>query len=102
VVTCIYFSTVSLYSWMITNAPWYVTKQTLHDDLKIPFIKDVIQEKRINHHDKLRNQSNPILLSWSSLSSCDAALSNLLLAGVHKRRHSPRSLLLLQFFALFL
>jgi hypothetical protein len=30
---------------MITNAPWYVTNQTLHDDLKVPFMKDVIQEK---------------------------------------------------------
>jgi hypothetical protein len=33
--------------WMITNAPWYVTNHTLHDDLKVPFIKDVIQEKSI-------------------------------------------------------
>jgi hypothetical protein len=40
---------------------WYVTNQTLHDDLKVPFIKDVIQEKSINHHDKLGNCSNPIL-----------------------------------------
>jgi hypothetical protein len=46
---------------MITNAPWYVTNQTLHDDLKVPFIKDVIQEKSINHHDKLGNHKNPIL-----------------------------------------
>jgi hypothetical protein len=46
---------------MITNAPWHVTNQTLHDDLKVPFIKDVIQEKSINHHDKLGNHSNPIL-----------------------------------------
>jgi hypothetical protein len=46
---------------MITNAPWYVTNQTLQDDLKIPFIKDVIQEKSINHHDKLGNHSNPTL-----------------------------------------
>jgi hypothetical protein len=38
---------------MITNAPWYVTNQTLHDDLKVPFIKDVIQEKSLNHHGKL-------------------------------------------------
>jgi hypothetical protein len=30
---------------VITNAPWYVTNQTLHDDLKVPFIKGVIQEK---------------------------------------------------------
>jgi hypothetical protein len=31
------------------------------DDLKVPFIKDVIQEKSMNHHDKLGNHSNPIL-----------------------------------------
>jgi hypothetical protein len=30
---------------MIRNAPWYVTNQTLYDDLKVPFIRDVIQEK---------------------------------------------------------
>jgi hypothetical protein len=47
--------------WMITNAHWYVTNQTLRDDLKVPFIKDVIQEKSINHHNKLGNHSNPIL-----------------------------------------
>jgi hypothetical protein len=29
--------------------------------LKVPFIKDVIQGKSINHHDKLGNHSNPIL-----------------------------------------
>jgi hypothetical protein len=46
---------------MIRNARWYVTNQTLHDDLKVPFIKHVIQEKSINHHDKLGNHSNPIL-----------------------------------------
>jgi hypothetical protein len=44
-----------------TNVPWYVTNQTLHDDLQVPFIKDVIQEKSINHHNKLGNHSNPIL-----------------------------------------
>jgi hypothetical protein len=46
---------------MITNAPSYVTNQTLHDDLKVPFIKDLMQGKNINHHDKLGNHSNPIL-----------------------------------------
>jgi hypothetical protein len=46
---------------MITDVPLYVTDQTLHDDLEVPFIKDVIQEKSINHHDKLENHSNPIL-----------------------------------------
>jgi hypothetical protein len=46
---------------MITNAPWYVTNHTLHGDLKVPFIKDIIQEKSINYNDKLGNHSNPIL-----------------------------------------
>jgi hypothetical protein len=46
---------------MITNAPWYVTNQTPPDELKLSFIKDVIQEKSINHQDKLGNHSNPIL-----------------------------------------
>jgi hypothetical protein len=34
---------------------------TLHDDLKEPYIKDVIEEKSIIHHDRLGNHSNPIL-----------------------------------------
>jgi hypothetical protein len=41
---------------MITNVPWYVTNQTLLDDLKVPFIKVVkvvIQEKSMNYHDKI-------------------------------------------------
>jgi hypothetical protein len=51
----------SIILWMITNAPWYVTNQTLHDDLKVPLIKNFIQEKSINRHDKLGNHSNSIL-----------------------------------------
>jgi hypothetical protein len=27
---------------MITNAPWYVTNQTLHEDLNVPYITEVI------------------------------------------------------------
>jgi hypothetical protein len=39
----------------------YVTNQIPHDDLKVPLIKDVIQEKSINHHNKLGKQGNPTL-----------------------------------------
>jgi hypothetical protein len=35
--------------------------RSLHDDLKVPFIKDVMQGKNINNHDKLGNYSNLIL-----------------------------------------
>jgi hypothetical protein len=45
---------------MITNAPWYVTNQTLHDDLKVQFIKD-IQGKSMNYRDKLGNHNNHTL-----------------------------------------
>jgi hypothetical protein len=46
---------------MITNAPWYMSNQTIHVDLHVPFIKDVIQEKCIKHHAKLGHHSNAIL-----------------------------------------
>jgi hypothetical protein len=29
----------------MTDAPWYVSNSTLHNDLGIPYIKDVIQER---------------------------------------------------------
>ena len=46
---------------IITNAPWYVNNQTLHTDLNIPYIKDVIREKSTSHHNKLANHPNDIL-----------------------------------------
>jgi hypothetical protein len=38
---------------MITNAPWFVTNQTLHEDLNVPYITKDIQERNIKHHDKM-------------------------------------------------
>jgi hypothetical protein len=32
---------------MITNAPWYVTNQTLHEDLNVPYITEDIQEREV-------------------------------------------------------
>ncbi|PNF43750.1 hypothetical protein B7P43_G13710, partial [Cryptotermes secundus] len=45
---------------IITNAPWYVNNQTLHTDLNIPYIKDVIREKSTTHQNKLANHQNDI------------------------------------------
>ena len=42
----------------ITNAPWYVTNHTLHTDLKIPYVSDVINERINKHLSKL--ESHPI------------------------------------------
>jgi hypothetical protein len=33
----------------MTNAPWYVSNDTLHNDLGIPIISDVIKERSNNH-----------------------------------------------------
>jgi hypothetical protein len=46
---------------MITNAPRYVTNQTLHEDLNVPYITEVIQERSIKHHDKIKIHNNTIL-----------------------------------------
>jgi hypothetical protein len=36
----------------IANAPWYVTNHTLHSDLKVPYVRDVIHERIEKHHAK--------------------------------------------------
>jgi hypothetical protein len=40
---------------MMTNVPWYVSNQTLHDDLKIPFIKDVIHSQSTKYINRNKN-----------------------------------------------
>jgi hypothetical protein len=46
---------------MITNAPWYVSNLTLHADLKIPYVREVITKKYVKHHQKLETHPNPQL-----------------------------------------
>jgi len=36
----------------MVDAPRYVSNFTLHNDLGIPFIKDVLQERSTKHHDR--------------------------------------------------
>jgi hypothetical protein len=43
----------------ITNAPRYVTNHTLHTDLNIPYVSEVINERTNNHLSKLQSQPNP-------------------------------------------
>jgi hypothetical protein len=45
----------------MTDAPWYVSNSTLHNDLGIPYIKDVIQERSSKHNDRLEVHPNPLL-----------------------------------------
>jgi hypothetical protein len=46
---------------MIADAPWYVSNATLHVDLGISYVQDVIHQKCINHHPRLETQENPLL-----------------------------------------
>jgi hypothetical protein len=41
----------------MTNAPWYVSNDTLHNDLVIPIISDVIEERSNKHHNRLETNS---------------------------------------------
>jgi len=45
----------------MADAPRYVSNSTLHNDLGIPFIKDVLQERSTKHHDRLEIHPNALL-----------------------------------------
>jgi hypothetical protein len=44
----------------MTNAPWYVSNETHHNDLGIPVISDVIKERSNKHHNRLETHTNSI------------------------------------------
>jgi hypothetical protein len=46
---------------MIVDAPWYVSNATLHADLGISYVQDVIRQKCNKHHTTLKTQENPLL-----------------------------------------
>jgi hypothetical protein len=46
---------------MMTNAPWYVSNQILHDDLKIPFIKNVIHSQATKYRNRNKNHINELI-----------------------------------------
>ena len=45
----------------ITNAPWYVTNQTLHSDLRIPYVHSVLQDYIHKHRSALEVHSSPLV-----------------------------------------
>jgi hypothetical protein len=46
---------------MIVDAPWYVSNATLHTDLGISYVQDVIHKKCNKHHATLEAHENPLL-----------------------------------------
>jgi hypothetical protein len=43
------------------DALWYVSNATLHTDLGISSVQDVIQQRSNKHHNKIRTHENPLL-----------------------------------------
>ncbi|KAL1110565.1 hypothetical protein AAG570_008093 [Ranatra chinensis] len=50
----------------ILDAPWYVSNHTLHTDLNIPTVRQVLHEKFKTFHSKLETHPNPRVSSLSS------------------------------------
>jgi hypothetical protein len=46
---------------MIVDVPWYVSNATLHADLGISYVQDVIHQKCNNHPTRLETHENPLL-----------------------------------------
>jgi hypothetical protein len=46
---------------MIVDAPWYVSNATLHADLGISYVPEVIHQKCNRHHTRLGTHENPLL-----------------------------------------
>ncbi|WP_373424456.1 RNA-directed DNA polymerase [Pantoea sp. Taur] len=51
----------------IVNAPYYVSNKTLHNDLNIPFVLDLIPSKFSKFHLNLSNHPNPLAQSLSTI-----------------------------------
>lgn len=45
----------------IVDAPWYVSNRTLHEDLRIPYVNEVIHHYMTNHMHKLQAHPNPTI-----------------------------------------
>jgi hypothetical protein len=46
---------------MIADATWCVSNATLHADLGISSVQDVIQQRNNKHHNKIQTPENPTL-----------------------------------------
>jgi hypothetical protein len=44
-----------------TGAPWYVSNRTIHNDLRIPLITEVINQHAIRHRSRMSSHENPLI-----------------------------------------
>ena len=48
---------------LICQAPWFVTSEVIHRDLKIPWIKDEVRKYSEKYLDRLSDHINPLAIS---------------------------------------
>jgi hypothetical protein len=46
---------------MIANAPWYVPNITLHEELNVPLVKEVIKQRSTKYHSKIEEHVNVLI-----------------------------------------
>jgi hypothetical protein len=46
---------------MIANAPWYVPNRTLHEDLNVPLVKEVIKQRSTIYHSKIEGHVDVLI-----------------------------------------
>jgi hypothetical protein len=46
---------------MIASAPWYVPNITLHEDLNVPLVKEVIKQRSTGYHNKIEGHVNVVI-----------------------------------------
>lgn len=78
------FQSISLR--LITNAPWYVSNRTLHNDLNIPMLTSLASYHYKKFHTNALNHSNPLISKLASLTIPDNPPRRL-------KRNWPRDLL---------
>jgi hypothetical protein len=45
----------------IASAPWYVPNITLHEDLNVPLVKEVIKQRGTRYHNKIEGHVNVLI-----------------------------------------
>ena len=45
----------------LIDAPWYVTNEAIHRDLKIPTVKDEVYKSRSRYNTRISNHHNPLV-----------------------------------------
>jgi hypothetical protein len=46
---------------MIANAPWYIPNITIHEDLNVPLVKEVIKKSSTSYHNKVEGHVNVLI-----------------------------------------